>query len=45
VKALDKVLVCPPIDSTDESYKIPKPMKNVWVLKETSGTGYMFAGS
>ena len=36
---LGKVLFCSPIDSTDESYKIPKPRKNAWVLKSTSGTG------
>ncbi len=28
-----KVLFCAPIDSINESYKIPKPRTNAWVLK------------
>jgi hypothetical protein len=38
-------LFCAPIDSTDENYKIPKPSKNAWVLKSTSGTGDIYMKS
>ncbi len=41
----ENVLFCAPIDSTDESHKIPKPRKNAWVLKSTSGTGQKIEGN
>jgi hypothetical protein len=44
-KVLRNVLFCALIDSTDENYKIPKPGKNAWVLKSTSGTGRKIAGN
>jgi hypothetical protein len=31
--------------STDESYKIPKPRNNAWVLKSTTGTGRKITGN